>query len=112
SGPLTLTRPRQIATLTPLGSSIGCFPIRLNGFSPDKANDFAADALFLCRAARDQAVPGGQDRNSHAADHARQPVLARVDPAPRLRDALQVGDHPLAAAAEFEVDDKRVVRPV
>src|SRR5262249_19315073 len=120
-GPFTWTRPGLMATFTPLGSSIGCFPIRLNGFSfwwkcaalsPDKADNFAADALLLGGAARDQAVGGGQDRDAHAAEHAGQPVLACVDAASRLRDALQVSDHPLAAAAELEVDDERLVRAV
>src|SRR5262249_28633499 len=121
NGPFTWTRPGLMATFTPLGSSIGCFPIRLNGFSfwwkcaafsPDKADNFAADALLLGGAARDQAVGGGQDRDAHAAEHAGKPVLACVDAASRLRDALQVRDHPLAAAAELEVDDERLVRPV
>src|SRR6185295_3436668 len=53
----------------------------------------AADALLLSRAARDQAVRGGQDRDAHAAEHARQAILARVDPASRFRDALQIRDH-------------------
>src|SRR5205823_14811612 len=42
--------------------------------------------------------------------HARQPVLARVDAATRLRDSLQVRDHALAAAAVLEIDHERLVR--
>src|SRR5438046_6532106 len=109
SGPFTCTRPGEIATLTPLGSSIGCFPIRLMQFSPDEADHLAADALLLRGTARDQTVRGGQDRDAHAAEDARQPVLACVDAAARLRHPLQVRDHALAAAAVLEVDDERLV---
>src|SRR5262249_7644195 len=108
NGPFTWTRPGLMATFTPLGSSIGCFPIRLNGFSfwwkcaalsPDKADNFAADALLLGGAAPHQAVGAGQDRDAHAAEHPGQPVLGRVDAPARLPHAPQVRDHPRAAPA-------------
>src|SRR3954466_9438361 len=38
----------------------------------------------------------------------RQAVLARVDPAARLGDALQARDDPLAIPAELEVDDQGI----
>src|SRR5438876_12139052 len=88
SGPLTITRPGKIETLTPLGSSIGCLPIRLIR-SPDEAQDFAADSFLLGRPARDEAVRRGQDRHAHSAEHARQAIFARVNAAAGLRDALQ-----------------------
>src|SRR4051794_22754733 len=109
-GPFTWTRPGEIATLTPLGTSMGCFPIRLIRSSPDEANYLAADALFLGGPARDQAVGGREDRDAHPTEHARQAILACVDPTTRFRDALEIGDHALAAAAVLQVDHKRLVR--
>jgi hypothetical protein len=64
---LTITRPGESETLTPVGNSIGCLPIRLNfalsllpfypkkivRFSsalPDEAHDFAADSFLFRRA--------------------------------------------------------------
>src|SRR6476469_6344658 len=106
-GPLTITRPGEIETFTPVGSSIGCLPIRLIPL-PDEANDFAADS-FLFRGARgDQAGRRGQNRHTHSAEHARQAVLARVDTAAGLRDPLEVGDDPLAAPAILQLDDQGI----
>src|SRR5579884_3025343 len=111
-GPATVMRPGSTETITPAGTSMGRFPIRLiaRSRSPDEADDLAADALGLGGAARDDAAGRGQDRGAHAAEHARQAVLARVDAAARLRDALQVGQHPLARAAVLELDDERRMR--
>src|ERR687896_142631 len=106
SGPFTITRPGEIETDTPAGTSIGLFPILLKRFSPDKTDDFAADAAFLRRAARDEPVGRGHDRGAHAPEHARQAVLARVHPTPRLRDPLEVRDDPLAVLAELQLYDE------
>src|SRR4029079_4490646 len=107
SGPLTITRPGEIETFTPVGSSMGCLPIRLIPL-PDEANDFAADS-FLFRGARgDQAGRRGQNRHTHSAEHARQAILARVDTAAGLRDPLEVGDDPLAAPAVLQLDDQGI----
>src|SRR5436190_4613479 len=107
-GPLTWTRPGEIATATSDGTGMGCFPIRLIRSSPDETDHFAADALLLGRAARHHAARGGQDRDAHAAEDARQAVLARVDAPARLGDALEAGDHALAVAPVLEVDDEVV----
>src|SRR5262245_4379604 len=108
-GPCTVTRPGSTVTVTPAGTSIGRFPIRLISRSPDEADDFAADALALGGAARDHAAGGGQDRGAHAAEHARQPVLAGVDAAAGLRDALEPGEDALAAASVLELDHEHLV---
>src|SRR3954468_7758292 len=108
-GPLTITRPGESDTDTPAGSSIGLFPIRLISL-PDEANDLAADPALLRGPAGHHAARGGQDRGSHAAEHARHAVLARVDAAARLGDPLQVRDHALAAAAVLELDHEVVER--
>src|SRR5215216_7182779 len=107
SGPLTITRPGDSDTLTLVGSSMGCLPIRLMSL-PDEAHDFAADSPLFCRARRDQPARRRQDRDAHAAEHARQAVLARVDTAAGLRHTLEVGDDPLAAPAVLEVDDQGI----
>src|SRR5712691_2273616 len=107
SGPATCTRPGSMETVTPPGISIGLFPILLMAL-PDEAHDFAAEPALLRRAARHEARRGGQDRDAHPAQHARETVFPRVDPAARLRHALQAGDDPLAVAAELEVDDQGI----
>src|SRR4051794_484615 len=109
SGPLTCTRPGEIATATPVGTSIGLFPMRLIG-SPDEADDFAVDAGLGGLAGGHQPVRGREDRDTHAAEHARQAVLARIDAAPGLRDALEVGEHTLTTAAVLELDHEVVER--
>src|SRR4051794_26308538 len=111
SGPFTITRPGEIDTDTPGGSSMGCRPIRLTG-SPDEADDLAADAALCGGPRRDQAVGRGQDRRAHPSEDPREAVLAGVDAAAGFRDALQIRDHPLAIPAELEVDHERVVRAV
>src|SRR5262249_27343615 len=107
SGPATCTRPGSTDTVTPLGTSIGLFPILLMAL-PDEAHDLAADPALLRGAARHETRRRGQDRDAHAAQHARQAVLARVDPAARLGHALQATDDPLAVPAELEVDDQGI----
>src|SRR5207247_560694 len=76
--------------------------------SPDEADDFAADSLFLCSPARHEPVRRRQDRDAHAAEHAWQAVLARVDTAAGLGYPLEVGDDPLAASAVLELDDQGI----
>src|SRR5919198_2766761 len=108
SGPFTWTRPGESATLTLAGSSIGLFPIRLISSLPDETDDFAADSALGRRAARDEAARRRQDRRPHPAEHARQAILARVDPATGLRDPPEPGDHALAIAPELELDDQGI----
>src|SRR6059058_2168027 len=107
SGPATATRAGSIVTVTPSGSSMGALPILLIPL-PDEGHHFAADAALLRGAARDETGRGREDRHAHPAEHARKTVLPRVDPAARLRHALQAGDDPLAVAAELEVDHQGI----
>src|SRR3954453_5506825 len=108
-GPCTVTRPGSRVTVTPAGTSMGCFPMRLMAL-PDEADHFAADSLLGGLAARDDAARGGQDRGPHAAEDARQAVLAGGDPAAGLRDALDARENALAAAAVLELDHEHAVR--
>src|SRR4029079_2075299 len=75
---------------------------------PDEGHNFAADAALLRGTARDETGRRREDRDAHPAEHARKTVLPGVDPAARLRHALQAGDDPLAIAAELEVDDQGI----
>src|SRR4029079_13255047 len=107
SGPATATRAGSIVTVTPSGTWMGALPILLIAL-PDEGHHFAADAALLRGAASDETGRGREDRDAHPAKHARKAVLPGVDPAARLRHALQAGDHPLAIAAELEVDDQGI----
>src|ERR1700712_1885855 len=93
--------------LTPVGTSMGALPILLMR-SPDEANDLAADPALLRGSARHETRRRGQDCDPHPAKHARETILPCVDPAARLRHALQARDDPLAVAAELEVDDQGI----
>src|SRR5690242_6626988 len=107
SGPATETRAGSIVTVTPSGIVMGALPILLIRL-PDEGHYFAADAALLRGATRDETGRRRKDRDAHPAEHARKPVLPCVDPAARLRHALQAGDDPLAVAAELEVDDQGI----
>src|SRR4051794_1207722 len=107
SGPATATRAGSIVTVTPSGTWMGALPILLIPL-PDEGHHFAADAALLRGAARDETGRGREDRDAHPAEHARKTVFPGVDPAARLRHALQAGDDPLAVAAELEVDDQGI----
>src|SRR6516162_6168682 len=112
-GPCTVTRPGSTVTVTPAGTSIGCLPIldtvTPNPDLPDETDHFAADALGLGGAARDHAAGRGQDCSSHASEDAGKAILAGVDPAARLGDALEAREHALAAAPVLELDHEHLV---
>src|SRR4051812_29569050 len=112
SGPLTMTRPGSMEMLTPAGTSIGFLPIRLIQWLPDEADDLAPHATLLRGALGDEPGRRGQDRRAHPAEDAREAVLAGVDAAARLGDALQVGDDPLAAPAVLQLDDQSSEAPM
>src|SRR5262252_9794583 len=107
SGPANETRAGSIVTVTPSGTGMGALPILLMAL-PDEGHHFAADAALLRGAARDETGRGRENRDAHPSEHARKTVLPCVDPAARLRHALQAGDDPLAVAAELEVDDQGI----
>src|SRR4051794_19464205 len=107
SGPLTFTwLPGDTSMVTPLGTSMGFRPILLMAL-PDEREHFAANAALRGLTAGDHAGRGGQDGGAETTEDARKPVLAGIDTPAGLRDALQVGDHALAIAAELELDDER-----
>src|SRR6266581_2712193 len=109
SGPATATRAGSIVTVTPSGTVMGALPILLIPL-PDEGHYFAADAALLRGAAGDETGRRREDRHAHPPEHARKTVLPRVDPAARLRHALQAGDDPFAVAAELQIDDQGIER--
>src|SRR5213083_1783877 len=66
-GPLTRTTSGSIETVTPLGTGMGCFPIRDISRSPDVGHYFAADALADRLVAGHDALRRRDDRRAHAA---------------------------------------------
>src|SRR4026207_242311 len=86
SGPFTITRPGEIDTDTPAGSTRRWLPTLLiahpaNGAHPRPPagpHPLAADALLLGAAGGDQAVGRGQDCSAHTTEHTRQPVFSSV----------------------------------
>src|SRR2546428_1995566 len=107
-GPFTVTLPGVIWTSTPEGTVMGFRPMRLIE-SPYVAQHLAAHALLLSLAAGDHAGRCGQDRDAHPAQHLVRTVLARVDAASRLGDALEARYHALAIGAVLERHHQRVV---
>src|SRR5215475_15090047 len=92
-GPFTLTWRPLMATSTPLGIVMGIRPIRdIAGSLPDVGEDFPAHALLLRLLIRHEAGGRRDDRDAQAAQHARQVVLARIDPQAGLGDALKPRD--------------------
>src|SRR3954470_2457768 len=96
-GPLTRTTSGSIETVTPLGTAMGCFPIRDISKSPDVGHDFAADALPARLVARHHALRRGNDRGTHATLDLRDLAVVHVRAATRLRHAAHAGDDRLAA---------------
>src|SRR5436853_2894225 len=96
-GPLTRTTSASIATVTPLGTGMGCFPIRLIERSPDVRDHFAADALAPRLVAGHDPSRGRDDRRAHAALDLRDLAVVNVRAAARLRHAAHAADHRLAS---------------
>src|SRR5512134_2324927 len=108
-GPFTVTSESSPTdTSTPLGISMGCFPMRLMG-SPHVRQDLAADALAGGVAVGHDTLRGGQDGDPQPAEHARERPTARVDAASGLAHPLQAGDRALALRAVAERDAERAL---
>src|SRR5215207_6560078 len=103
-GPLTVTRPGPIETVTPSGTGIGFLPIRLMLGSPHVGDDLAADALRARLVAGHHAARGRDDRRAHAALDARHLAATDVAPAPGPRDPAQAADHGPAVLGVLELD--------
>src|SRR5258706_9904002 len=94
-GPFTRTWPSPIVTSTPEGSGMGERPIR-DISSPHVAEDLAALATLARLSVGHEALVGGQDSDTEAAQHAGQTVGLGVDAEPGLRHPAQAGDRAVA----------------
>src|SRR2546425_6273842 len=118
-GPFTVTMRPSSFTSTPLGITTGMRPMRLMR-SPHVRQDLATEALALRLTPGHDARGGRNDRDTHAAEYARDLGLARVHPKARLADAAnprhrrQLADElqpqkDLARARLLETGDKALV---
>src|SRR3954469_11559389 len=111
-GPLTRTTSGSIETSTPVGSGIGCFPMRLIApGSPDVGDDLAADARAAGLVAGHHAPRRGQDRGAHAAEHLRDLGVVHVGASAGLRDALHAGDDGRAVLRVLQADAQHLADP-
>src|SRR5207247_5242323 len=87
-GPFTVTvASSSIATSTPPGISIGCFPIRLMASSsPHVGQDLATDTAARGLPVRDHALGCGQDGDAEPAHDPGKLVAPGVHPPPRGGD--------------------------
>src|SRR5947209_6457774 len=113
-GPSTRTVSPCTSTLTPAGTTTGCFPIRdmalaLKG-SPQLAQHLAADLLAAGAAIAHQAAAGAQHRDAQPVQYRPQLLVAAILPAAGLADALDVAHHPLALGAVLQVHPQHHVR--
>src|SRR5262245_51164705 len=113
-GPFTVTTASSpTVTSTPLGISMGCFPILLmSGPLPHVRQDLAADPVAGRVAVRHHTVRGRDDRDAQPAEHAGQAVMARVHPPAGLADALDAGDRALALRVVLERDAEHALDPL
>src|SRR5271155_3120552 len=137
-GPCTKTALPSNLTVTPLGIGIGFFPIRdisfqLLAFSswllallsrlspkakgqepragslPNFAQQLAAYAFFAGLTSGHHAARGGQDINTHPAQHAWNFAAAHVDPAARARDSLRFRNRRLVVRAVLQINSDDLV---
>src|SRR6202044_674839 len=92
------TFPPAMATCTPAGISTGYFPTRdIRAFPLEHATeDFAANIGSACLGIAHHALRRRQDRNAEASVDPRQFLDLRIDPTPRLGDAIDLLDDRLA----------------
>src|SRR5437868_7093831 len=110
-GPATRTTSGSTVIVTPDGTGMGFFPIRLMRL-PDLGEYLAADARGTGVVAGHHAVGGGQDRGAHAAEDLRDVRGVHVRAAAGARDPLQAGDHRDARLGVLELDHEGLARAV
>src|ERR1039458_7866260 len=104
-GPFTRTELGSIATVTPLGTGMGCLPILdIRSRSPDLRQDLAADARGARVVAGHHAVRGRDDRGAHAAEHLGDVLGVDVRAPARTRRAPQPGDRRAAVLGVLQAD--------
>src|SRR3954447_12849496 len=111
-GPATRTTSGSIVTVTPGGTGMGFLPMRDIDFGlPDLGDDLAADTRAAGVVAGHHAVGGRDDGGAHAAEHLGHRARVHVGPLTGARDALEAGDHGLAALRVLQPDDDAVAGP-
>src|SRR6266516_4626511 len=114
-GPFTVTTLSwPTATSTPLGSSMGCFPILLIASlvprpSPHVREHFAADAPARGVPVGHHAVRRADDRDPEATHDTWQVTTSAVDPPAGLRYASEPGDRALLARTVLEADPEQLM---
>src|SRR5881397_3409395 len=110
-GPFTVTvASSSIATSTPPGISIGCFPIRLMASSsPHVGQDLAADTAARGLPVRDHALGRGQDGDAEPAHDPGKLVAYGVHAAARGGDPSQAGDGPFPLRSVLQADPEGLV---
>src|SRR6516165_2302691 len=109
-GPFTRIALPSIVTSTPLGTVIGCLPMRDMPCLPDLTQDLAADATLTRLAVGQQTLIRGQNCDSHAAEDTGDAVGLGVHAQPGSRDALQPRDGPAAVGRVLHPDREALAR--
>src|ERR1700686_3121016 len=103
-GPFTRTSSGSIETVTPLGTGMGCLPIRDMLSSPDLRENLAADACGAGVVSGHDAVRGRDDRGAHAAENLGDVLRVDVGTSARTRHALEPGDRRAAVLGVLQAD--------
>src|SRR3954471_5489343 len=109
-GPLTRTTSGSIVTVTPVGTGMGCLPIR-DISSPDVRDHFAADALAPRLVTGHHALGRGKDRRAHAALDLWDLLVPDVRAPARGGDALHAADHRLATLGVLQPHAQHLADP-
>src|SRR6476661_1629757 len=106
-GPCTVTVRPSMETSTPVGTVIGCLPMRdisSAPLSPDEGEDFPAHALLGGLPVGEQPGGRGYDRYTQATEHLGQRSRLRIDPQTGLGHPAQAGNAALPVRAELQFD--------
>src|SRR3954471_22502081 len=102
-GPVTWTTSGSMVTVTPAGTGMGFFPMRLIDRSPDLRDDLAAHAGAARLMAGHDAARRRDDRGAHAALDLADAARGRVVALPRARDAAQAADRRAAVLGVLQL---------
>src|SRR3954453_3298025 len=103
-GPVTWTTSGSMVTVTPSGTGMGFFPMRLIDRSPDLRDDLAAHAGAARLVAGHDAARRRDDRGAHAALDLADARRRRVVALPGARDAPQPRDRRAAVVGVLQAD--------
>src|SRR6056297_2315462 len=114
-GPFTAMLRPSIVTSTPAGTVMGDLPMRdmvptspSPAWSPDVTHDLAADVALARLAVGHEAVGGGQDGDTEAAENSGHGAGVAIDPQARRRDATQAHDRAITVGRVLHLDRQHV----